>query len=63
VEEFRRLQLSGAPVLAVDARSDASFGASDHQAQGALRIPPDHVHRRIQEMNVPRHTWIAVFCA
>ncbi|HEY3304721.1 MAG TPA: cation:proton antiporter [Candidatus Binatia bacterium] len=63
VEEFRRLGLSGAPVLVVDARSEASFGASAYQAQGALRIPPDQALRRIAELNVPRHTWIAVFCA
>jgi NhaP-type Na+/H+ or K+/H+ antiporter len=63
VEELRRLQLSGAPVLVVDARSEASFGASAYQAQGALRIPPDQSVRRIAELNVQRQTWIAVFCA
>jgi NhaP-type Na+/H+ or K+/H+ antiporter len=62
-EEFRRPQLSGAPVLVVDARSDASFGASAYQAQGALRVPPDQAARRVKELNIPRETWIAVFCA
>jgi hypothetical protein len=62
-EDFRRLQLSGAPVLVLDARSDASFSASAYQAQGALRVPPDQAARRVKELNIPRETWIAVFCA
>jgi NhaP-type Na+/H+ or K+/H+ antiporter len=63
VEEFRRLQLAGAPVLVVDARSEASFSSSEYQAPGAIRIPPDQAARRVAEMGVPRSTWIAVFCA
>ncbi|MGH7766536.1 MAG: cation:proton antiporter [Candidatus Binatia bacterium] len=63
VEELRRLQSSGAPVLVVDARREASFAASAYQAQGALRISPDQAVKRIAELNVPRHTWVAVFCA
>jgi hypothetical protein len=63
VEELRRLQASGAPVLVLDARSEPSFASSEFQAQGALRIPPDQAVRRIAELNVPRQTWIVVFCA
>lgn len=63
VEELHRLQRTGAPVLVVDARSEASFGSSAHQAQGALRIPPDQAVRRLKELDVSRATWIAVFCA
>jgi NhaP-type Na+/H+ and K+/H+ antiporter len=63
LEEFRRLELSGAPVLVLDVRSDPSFGSSSLQAQGALRIPPDQAVRRIAELNVPRQTWIIAFCA
>jgi NhaP-type Na+/H+ or K+/H+ antiporter len=63
VEDLRRLQFAGAPVLVVDARADTSFGSSGLQGQGALRIPPDLVVRRIAELNVPRQTWIVVFCA
>ena len=61
--ELRALQSAGAPVLIVDARADTSFNSSVSQAQGAVRIPPDQVARRIAELNVPRQSWIAVFCA
>jgi sodium/hydrogen antiporter len=63
VEELRGLQSAGAPVLIVDARADTSFNSSEFQAQGALRIAPDQVARRIAELNVPRQTWIVLFCA
>jgi sodium/hydrogen antiporter len=63
VADLRGLQSAGAPVLVVDARADTSFGSSGLQGQGALRIPPDLVVRRIAELNVPRQTWIVVFCA
>jgi NhaP-type Na+/H+ or K+/H+ antiporter len=63
VEELRRLQSAGTPVLIVDARSEPSFNASRVQAQGALRILPGDAVRRLGELNVPRSNWIAVFCA
>jgi sodium/hydrogen antiporter len=63
VEGLRSLQSVGAPVLVVDARADTSFGSSAFQAEGALRIPPDQVARRLAELNVPRDSWIVVFCA
>jgi hypothetical protein len=63
VEELRRLQQAAAPVLVLDVRSESNFESSPLQAQGALRIPPDHVVRRITELNVPRQTWIGAFCA
>lgn len=63
LDELRRLQLSGAPLLVVDARSEASLASSAHQAKGAVRISPRQPARRIQELGVPQNTWIAVFCA
>ena len=63
VEELRSLQAAGAPAVIVDARADTSFNSSDSQAQGALRIAPDQVARRLAELNVPRQSWIIVFCA
>jgi NhaP-type Na+/H+ and K+/H+ antiporter len=63
VEELRKLQSTGAPVLVVDVRAETSFNSSTFQAQGALRIPPDQAVRRITELNIPRHSWIVAFCA
>src|SRR5262245_43476092 len=63
VTELRALQSGGAPILVVDARADTSFNSSEFQAQGAVRIPPDQVARRVAELNVPRQSWIVLFCA
>jgi NhaP-type Na+/H+ or K+/H+ antiporter len=63
VEELRALQSAGAPVLIVDVRADTSFNSSASQAQGVVRIAPDQVVRRLTELNVPRQSWIIVFCA
>jgi NhaP-type Na+/H+ or K+/H+ antiporter len=63
VGELRRLQSAGAPVLIVDVRAETSFNSSEFQAQGALRIPPDEAARRIAELNVPRQSWLILFCA
>ena len=63
VEELRKLQSEGAPVLVVDVRAETSFNSSPFLAQGALRIPPDQAVRRITELKVPRHSWIVAFCA
>ena len=63
VEKLRALQAAGALVVIVDARADTSFNSSDSQAQGALRIAPDQVARRLADLNVPRQSWVIVFCA
>jgi sodium/hydrogen antiporter len=62
IEELRALQASGAPVLIVDVRADTSFNSSPLQAQGVMRIPVDEVVRRLTALNMPRSTWIALFC-
>jgi NhaP-type Na+/H+ or K+/H+ antiporter len=63
MEELRALRSAGALVLIVDVRADTSFNSSEFQAQGTLRIPPDQAVRRIADLNVPRETWIVLFCA
>jgi NhaP-type Na+/H+ or K+/H+ antiporter len=63
VEELRRLQSAGAPLLVVDARSEPSFNSSRLLAQGSLRVLPADAVRRLGELNVPRSNWIVVFCA
>lgn len=62
LEELRALQSAGAPVFVVDARAEPSFNSSKFRAQGALRILPEQAVRRIAELNVPRESWIVVFC-
>jgi sodium/hydrogen antiporter len=63
VEELRKLQSAGAPVLVLDVRAETSFNSSPFLAQGALRIPPEQAVQRITELNIPRHSWVVAFCA
>jgi NhaP-type Na+/H+ or K+/H+ antiporter len=63
VKELRELQQSGAPILLLDVRAERSFASSDLLAQGALRVEPEHALETLKELDVPRGTWIALFCA
>jgi sodium/hydrogen antiporter len=63
IPEMREIQQSGAPNLVLDVRTDRNFADSDLCALGALRIPPDRAVERLTELDVPRQTWLFVFCA
>lgn len=63
IAEMQRLKQSGAPLLVLDARSERSFADDPRRAEAALRIPPDAVARRVAELNVPKNTWLILFCA
>jgi NhaP-type Na+/H+ or K+/H+ antiporter len=63
IKELRELQQSGAPILMLDVRAERSFANSDLLAQGALRVEPEHAVERLKELDVPRGTWIILFCA
>ena len=63
IPEMRAIQQSGAPNLVLDVRAERSLAASDLLAQGAVRVPPDRPVDRIEELDVPRQTWLFAFCA
>jgi NhaP-type Na+/H+ or K+/H+ antiporter len=63
ISEMKKLRQSGEPHLVLDVRAERSFTDSDLLAQGALRIPPDRAVERLKELDVPRQTWLFVFCA
>ena len=63
IPEMREIQQSGAPNLVLDVRSDRNFADSNLRAVGALRIPSDRAVERLAELDVPRQTWLFVFCA
>jgi len=63
ISEMREIQQSGAASLVLDVRAERSFADSELLAQGALRIPPDRAVERLRELNVPRQTWLFIFCA
>jgi hypothetical protein len=61
--ELRRLQEAGEPVTLLDVRTERSYGTSDRQPQGAVRLPPDHVAERAAELGLPRQAWLVALCA
>jgi NhaP-type Na+/H+ or K+/H+ antiporter len=63
MEEVRRLQESGTPVIVLDVRTDRTYESGDLHAQGAIRLPPDQAVRRATELGLPRPAWLAAFCA
>jgi NhaP-type Na+/H+ or K+/H+ antiporter len=63
ISEMRQLQQSGEPTLVLDARAERSFADSEFLAQGALRSLPEGAVERLRALNVPRQTWVLVFCA
>jgi NhaP-type Na+/H+ or K+/H+ antiporter len=63
IAEMRRLQQQGEPVVILDVRTERSYGASDQQARGGIRLPPDHIVERAIEQGLPRDAWLIAFCA
>lgn len=63
IEDLRRLKESGETFRLLDVRSARTFDPSDRQAEGALRLPPDHVAERARELNLPRDEWLLAYCA
>lgn len=63
IGEVLRLQQAGEPVVILDVRTDRSLDTSDLQINGAVRLPPDHVVQRAQELNLPKDAWLIAYCA
>ncbi|HZU07507.1 MAG TPA: cation:proton antiporter [Chloroflexota bacterium] len=60
---LRELQAAGAPVVLLDVRTERTYAHSPLQAQGALRLPPDHVAERAAALGLPRQAWLVAYCA
>jgi len=63
LDEFRRLEHPGEPVIVLDVRTDRSRETSDLQAQGSIRLPPQHAVERARELRLPRGAWLIAYCA
>ena len=63
LDELRRLQQSGEPVIVLDVRTDRSLETSDLQAKGAVRMPPEHVVAQANELGLPKEAWLIAYCA
>jgi sodium/hydrogen antiporter len=63
LDELRRLWQAKEPVTILDVRTDRSYEEDDLQAEGALRMPPDHVAVRARELGLKQEAWLVAYCA
>jgi NhaP-type Na+/H+ and K+/H+ antiporter len=63
IDELNRLRQGGEPVVILDVRSEHSLADDRRGAEGAIRIPAEHVVRRVTELGIPKNTWLILFCA
>lgn len=63
LEELNRLRESGEKVILVDVRTERSIEGSEAMAQGAVRMPPDHVVEQARELGLPKEAWLIAYCA
>jgi NhaP-type Na+/H+ or K+/H+ antiporter len=63
IDELKDLWKTGEPVRVLDVRSQRSFDDSDRQAEGALRLAPDHAVERASELGLRRDAWLIAYCA
>ena len=63
LDEFKRLRESGGPLILLDVRTERSIEGSDEMAQGAVRMPPEHVVEQARELGLPKEAWLIAYCA
>jgi NhaP-type Na+/H+ or K+/H+ antiporter len=63
LEELRRLQEAGHPVILADVRTDRSYAQDNLRARGAIRLPPDDAVRRARELGLDHHATVVLYCA
>jgi hypothetical protein len=50
-------------VIILDVRTERSIEGSDTMAQGAVRMPPEHVVDQARERGLPKEAWLIAYCA
>ena len=63
IDELRRIWRANEPVTILDVRTDRSIEDEVNQAQGAVRMPPDHVVERAKELGLKKENWLIAYCA
>ena len=63
LQELARLQSSGEQVILLDVRTERSIEESETMAQGAVRMPPEHVVDQARELKLPKEAWLIAYCA
>ncbi len=60
VDEVKARIDRGEPIAFIDARSVSSWGESDEQIRGSIRVPPDDVNAHLAE--IPKDRSIVTYC-
>ena len=63
LEELDRLRRSGQQVILLDVRTERSIEGSETKAEGAVRMPPEHVVDQARELKLPKEAWLIAYCA
>jgi rhodanese-related sulfurtransferase len=63
IDELRRLQQSGEPVIVADVRTERSYRDDPLIAVGAIRLPPDDAVRLARERRLDQHATLVLYCA
>jgi rhodanese-related sulfurtransferase len=63
LEALERLRRLGEPLILLDVRTERSLETSESMAQGAVRMPPEHVVEQARELRLPKEAWLIAYCA
>jgi NhaP-type Na+/H+ or K+/H+ antiporter len=63
LDELRQLWQAKEPVTILDVRTERSFEEDNLRANGAMRMPPDHVAERARELGLKQEAWLVAYCA
>ena len=63
LEEFERLRRLNERVILLDVRTERSIETSESMAEGAVRMPPEHVVEQARELRLPKDAWLVAYCA
>jgi NhaP-type Na+/H+ or K+/H+ antiporter len=63
LDDVARLQNAGQQVILLDVRTERSMETSESMAQGAVRMPPEHVVAPARELKLPKEAWLIAYCA
>ena len=63
LEEYERLRRLNERLILLDVRTERSLETSESMAQGAIRMPPDHVVEQARELRLPKDAWLIAYCA
>jgi sodium/hydrogen antiporter len=63
LDELRRLQAAGEPVILADVRTERSYADDNLKARGAIRLPPDDAVRGARQLGLDHHATLVLYCA